>query len=501
MEMDHDACYRVFLARDPRFDGRVFVGVRTTRIYCRPICPARTPKRANVSFYVSAAAAQQAGFRPCLRCRPELSPELAGRIGTSSLVSQALRLIESGALGEGDVGSLAKRLRVTPRHLRRVFAERLGVSPKALIHARRIHLAQQLICDTQMPMIDVALASGFGSVRRFNEAFKALFGRPPATLRKRRSDNSGPHSAKTITVRLPYSPPYDWAQLLSFLARHAVPGVEVIRGDTYIRSISLGEAHGSIRIAPRTGSQLSATILFPKLNALPAIIDRIRSMLDLALDPHPINLHLSTDPLLAPLIAARPGLRIAGYWQGFEVAVRAMLGQALPLEMAMQLAGELAAHHGAPLMAEFASLDEDVMRTFPSPEALVDANLTPLAMPGALAKSLRSLARTVVANPEWFNGRATVEETVVGLRSVLGIGEVMAQYVAMRELRDSDAFPATDVVLIKAAQDAGRGSSAKSLLDRAERWRPWRAYAAEHLSASLSPHTSGDLSPATGVPL
>jgi AraC family transcriptional regulator of adaptative response / DNA-3-methyladenine glycosylase II len=486
MEMDHDACYRVFLARDSRFDGRLFVGVRTTGIYCRPICPARTPKLANVSFYVSAAAAQQAGFRPCLRCRPELSPELGGCIGTSSLVLRALRLIESGSLDEGDVGSLATRLRVTPRHLRRVFAEHLGASPKALIHGRRIHLAQQLICDTQMSMTDVAMASGFGSVRRFNETFKAMFGRPPAKLRKRRDGEEAGHSAKTITVRLPYSLPYDWAQLLSFLARHAVAGVEVIRGDAYIRSISLGETHGSIRIAPRSGTELSATILFPKLKALPTIIDRIRRMLDLALDPHPINQHLSADPLLAPLIAARPGLRIAGYWQGFEAAARAMLEQTLPLEMAAQLAGELAARYGVPLTAEFASLDEGVMRTFPSPEAIVDADLTSLAMSDALAKSLRALAGTVVANPEWFNGRATVEEAVLGLRSTLGIDEVTAQNIAIHELRDSDAFPSTDVVLIQAAQGATGAFSAASLLNHAERWRPWRAYAAAHLRATAT---------------
>jgi AraC family transcriptional regulator of adaptative response / DNA-3-methyladenine glycosylase II len=487
MDMDHDACYRVLLARDSRFDGRLFVGVKTTGIYCRPICPARTPKQVNVNFYGSAAAAQEAGFRPCLRCRPELSPDLASRNGSSSTVSRALRLIANGALEDADVETLANRLGVGARQLRRLFARHLGASPIAVAQTQRVHLAKQLIHDTQMSMVDVALASGFGSVRRFNEAFKDLFGRHPASLRRQRRGPRPEYERDAIDVRLSYSPPYDWDEMLSFLSARAIPGVERVVGDAYVRSIEVAAECGLVSVRPSAHGELTARIHFSKLSALPAIIARLRRVFDLAADPTTINAHLARDRLLRPLIAARPGLRVAGAWDGFELAVRAILGQQISVVAARQLAGKLVSRFGQPLPVEFAAICADVTHVFPAPAQLMNADIITLGMPGKRGMALNSLARAVVDEPGILGQRNTLEEAVQALRVLPGIGEWTAQYIAMREMREPDAFPAADVALIRAMQAVcGRRFSPDDFLLRAENWRPWRAYAAAHLWASLN---------------
>src|SRR5437016_4300620 len=267
MDMDRTACYRAISTRDARFDGRLFVGVKTTGIYCRPICPARTPKFENVSFYPSAAAAQQAGFRPCLRCRPEISPELAFWRGTSNTVSRALALIEAGGLDDNDVEGLANRLGVGARQLRRLFHRHIGASPVTVAQTRRVLLAKQLIHETSLPMAEVALASGFNSVRRFNETFRALFGRPPATLRHLR--DKGKREAGSLTVRLAYRPPYDWDAMLSFLGHRAIPRVEMVSGRSYKRSIGFGGNRGMVTVTPADGHRVEVAIRFPDLAALP----------------------------------------------------------------------------------------------------------------------------------------------------------------------------------------------------------------------------------------
>jgi AraC family transcriptional regulator of adaptative response / DNA-3-methyladenine glycosylase II len=486
MDMDHAACYRAIQARDRRFDGRLFVGVRTTGIYCRPICPARTPKRVNVLFYSTAAAAQEAGFRPCLRCRPEMSPDLIARTGASNIVSRALRLMENGVLDGGKIEALATRVGISERQLRRLFANEVGASPKAVSQTYRVHLAKQLIHDTQMPMVDVALASGFGSVRRFNETFKQLYDRPPASLRRQRQAERSNRSNDAIMVRLPYSPPYDWDQMVSFFAHRAIPGVELVTGDTYVRSVCLGGACGVIAVSPSTRDELIARIHFPKFAALPAIIGRIRRVFDLAADPHPINTHLSKDRVLAPLIAARPGLRVAGAWDGFELAVRGILGQQITVVAARGLAGKLAARYGRTVPAELRAPYAGITHVFPTPEAMMDGDIASLGMPGARGRALASLARTVAQNPDLLSRRNTLMEAVLALRSLPGIGEWTAQYIAMRELREPDAFPAADVGLMRAMGSGGKRPSAEELAHRAEAWRPWRAYAAAHLWASLT---------------
>ncbi len=479
MDIDDDACYRAVQTRDARFDGRFFTAVKTTGIYCRPICPARTPKRQNVVFYPTAAAAQEAGFRPCLRCRPETSPDLGAWRGVSNTVSRALVLIEAGALDEGDVEALAGRLGVGERQLRRLFRRHLGASPVAVAQTRRVLLAKQLIHETRLPMTEVALASGFGSVRRFNETFRQLYDRPPIALR--RSAHEPASAAGAVTLRLPYKPPFDWDAILAFLAPRAIPGVEVVEGGVYARAIAVGGAKGAFIARPAEGDRLAVTVRFPKLEALPAIIARIRRLFDLAADPVAIGEHLSKDAHLAPLVAARPGLRVPGAWDGFEVGVRAILGQQITVAAAIRIAGRIAAEYGEPL-------DEPVpgfpglTRVFPTAEVLAVADLSGLPMPRARSSSLSGLAAAVAANPRLFGPRATLEEAIATLRRLPGVGEWTAQYIAMRELREPDAFPAADIGLMRAMADAaGVRPSAAALTARAEAWRPWRAYAAIHL--------------------
>jgi AraC family transcriptional regulator, regulatory protein of adaptative response / DNA-3-methyladenine glycosylase II len=496
MDLHDDACYRAILTRDARFDGRLFVGVKTTGIYCRPICPARTPRRENVRFYPTAAAAQSAGFRPCLRCRPEVSPDRGSWQTTSVTVARALTLIEAGALDRGDVETLAAGLGVGERQLRRLFQDHVGASPIAVAQTRRVLLAKQLIHETHLPMIEVALAAGFGSVRRFNETFQQLFKRPPAALRRTRGHDC-PALGDAVTLRLPYRPPYDWDAILAFLAARAIPGVEVVSDGHYARTIELSGAQGMIVVEPGAGNWLQATIRFPRLEALPAIIARVRRVFDLAADPLAIGAHLAEDPALAPLVAARPGLRVPGAWDGFELAVRAILGQQITVSAATRLAGKLVGCHGTPL-AEDEQPIPGLTHVFPRPDSMARADLSTLGMPRARAAALSALAAAVLADPHLFGAPRGLDEAIERLRSLPGIGEWTAQYIAMRELREPDAFPAADVGLMRAlADDQARRPTPRELLTRAEQWRPWRAYAALHLWASLTPTVAADRA---GVP-
>jgi AraC family transcriptional regulator, regulatory protein of adaptative response / DNA-3-methyladenine glycosylase II len=485
MDMDRTACYRAISTRDARFDGRLFVGVKTTGIYCRPICPARTPKFENVSFYPSAAAAQQAGFRPCLRCRPETSPDLAFWRGTSNTVSRALALIEAGGLDDADVEGLADRLGVGARQLRRLFRQHVGASPIAVAQTRRVLLAKQLIHETTLPMAEVALASGFNSVRRFNETFQQLFGRPPASLRRIR--DRGKREAGALSVHLTYRPPYDWEAMLAFLAARAIPGVEAVADRVYHRSIAIGDAVGVLSVALADKNRVNATVRFPNMAALPTIIARVRRVFDLAADPDAIGAHLSQDPALAPLVLARPGLRVPGAWDGFELAVRAIFGQQITVPAATKLLGKLVLAHGM-LLPEEISGSDGLTHVFPQPASIAGCDLQ-LGMPRARLAAVTSLAKALVADPAIFSAGASLEAAIAKLRALPGIGEWTAQYIAMRELREPDAFPAADIGLMRAlAMPDGRRPTAPELLVLAERWRPWRAYAALHLWASQIHH-------------
>jgi AraC family transcriptional regulator, regulatory protein of adaptative response / DNA-3-methyladenine glycosylase II len=481
MDLEHDACYRAICLRDARFDGRFFTGVKTTGIYCRPVCPARTPRSVNVIFYPTAAAAQEAGFRPCLRCRPETAPDLGAWRGTSNTVSRALTLIEFGALDDGDVDALAGRLGVGGRQMRRLFRQHLGASPVAVAQTRRVLLAKQLIHETRLPMAEVAFAAGFGSVRRFNETFRALFRRAPGDLRRASRPDVSAGSRGEIVVRLPYHPPYDWPAMLEFLRRRAIAGIEQVTGDRYARTVQLGGVQGTVSVESDKGNTLRATIRFSTLSALPAIIARLRRVFDLAADPVAIAAHLAKDPALAPLVEARPGLRVPGAWDGFELAIRAVLGQQITVSAAVRLAGKLVASHGERL----AQPDGDLTHLFPRAEVVASADLSSLGMPRSRAAALSAVAAAAAADPHLFDANCTLDEAVRRLRSIRGVGEWTAQYIALRQLREPDAFPAADVGLMRAmACRDGRGHSSSELLDRANMWRPWRAYAAQHLWAS-----------------
>jgi AraC family transcriptional regulator of adaptative response / DNA-3-methyladenine glycosylase II len=481
MDLDHDACYRAVRLRDTRFDGRFFTAVKTTRIYCRPICPARTPHSRNVMFFPTAAAAQEAGFRPCLRCRPETAPDMPAWRGTSNTVSRGLALIELGALDGGNVEALAERLGVGERQMRRLFRQHLGASPIGVAQTRRILLAKQLIHETRLPMTEIAFAAGFGSIRRFNETFLALFGRPPGALRRLGGADVAVADQGEFSLLLRYKPPYDWSAMLGFLKQRAIPGVEWVANGTYSRTIALGGVQGRISVQPAAGNALRASIRIPKLAMLPNIIARLRRQFDLAADPLSIAAHLATDPVLAPLLKQRPGLRVPGAWDGFELAIRAVLGQQITVSAAIQLAGKLVAAYGAPL----SDPDRDLTHVFPTAAALAGADLTALGMPRSRAATLSGVAAAALANPELFGAHCGLEEAIARLRSIRGIGEWTAQYIALRQLREPDAFPAADVGLMRALTDeTGQRPSAPQLLARAQAWRPWRAYAAQHLWAS-----------------
>lgn len=476
MNLSTDTCYQALLARDARYDGRFFTCVTSTGIYCRPICPALAPKPENCRFVASAAAAQEAGFRPCLRCRPECAPDSPAWAGTSTTVKRALRLIDEGALDDAGVEALAERMGVGSRQLRRLFQCHVGASPLAVAQTRRVLLAKQLLHETELPLVDVALASGFGSVRRFNEVFQHLYGRAPGSLRRRRAE---PTQAPVLTLRLPYRPPYDWQAILAFLARRLIPGLERIDGEGYHRVFRLGEAVGSVSVKNAVGdSALQVSIRLPELAKLPGVIARLRRLFDLQADPDAIRQGLGRDPALAPLVERRPGLRVVGGWDAFEVAVRSILGQQVSVDAATRLAGRLVERLGERLEGQAGSgLD----RLFPAPERFTFDEIKALGMPGARATALVRLAATYREQPRLFDRRQDLDESVAHLCALPGIGEWTAHYIAMRGLQESDAFLPTDVALQRVLAEQGRRPTPHELLARAEAWRPWRAYAVMHL--------------------
>ena len=482
MELDERVCERARRARDARFDGRFFVGVVSTGIYCRPVCPAPTPKRANVRFFPSAAAAAQAGFRPCLRCRPEASPSTPVWLGSSATVSRALKLIAGGSLDAAGVEKLADRLGIGSRHLRRLFLHHLGATPVAVAQTRRLHFAKKLIDETALPMTQVALSAGFGSLRRFHAMFQAHYGRSPGDLRR-----IGPQAADTgpsgeYRFRLMFRPPYDWPALLTFLASRAIPGVESAYGNAYRRTISVGGENGFLEACPLEGKPgLEVRVHFPDPCALLVILERVRRMFDLGADPAEIGRHLRKDPWLAAAVAHRPGLRVPGAWDGFELAVRAVLGQQVTVKGASVLAGRLAQEFG--VRTGYGLL-------FPPPEVLAEADCRRIGLTRARAQTLRELARAVCRGDVSFEGARGLDTFVAEFCAIPGIGEWTAHYVAMRALGEPDAFPASDRGLLRAVAGDTGGLTAKGLARRAEAWRPWRAYAAMHLWTALSDRTA-----------
>ncbi len=472
MNLDLQVCSRARLSRDARFDGKFFIGVLGSGVYCRSICPAPTAKEKNVRYFASAAAAAEAGFRPCLRCRPECSPGTPAWLGTPSTVSRALRLIGESGLEDGGVEVLAERLGVGSRHLRRLFLRHLGATPSAVAQTRRLHFAKKLIDETRLPMNQVAVASGFGCVRRFNDGIRKVYHRTPTQIRRlARQTEIQPENQ--YLFRLRFRPPYNWNRMLAFLTPRATPGVEVVEMGTYRRSISLDGKRGFFEVSlDEANDTLVAKIQFGDPCSLFFIVERIRSMFDLNADWSAIARGLRSDPVLDGRVESEPGLRVPGCWNGFELATRAILGQQITVKGATALAGRIVKAFGHPFQGP-----NGLTHLFPTPEVLAEANLASIGMPGARAETIRSLARAVCTGHISFEGIVETNAFLTRLCEIPGIGKWTAQYVAMRALGEPDAFPSSDLGLLRALEL----ESSRELERRAEAWRPWRAYAAMYL--------------------
>lgn len=467
------------LSRDPRFDGYFFVGVKTTGIYCRPVCPVKLPKSENVTFFKSAAAAASEGFRPCLRCRPEASPGTPAWSGTSATVSRAMRLISEGALDGDDVDVLASRLGVGSRHLCRLFDRHLGASPLAVAQTRRVHFAKRLIDNTNLKMSDVALSSGYKSVRRFNAHFKAVYDQTPSIMRSKRNIETGLLAG--FTFKLNYRPPYDWEHMLRFLELRAVPGVEAVIDNAYVRNFILDGEPGVIRIEHLPAENcLASKIEINDPARLLTIVERIKRIFDLTADPHEISqgLTASDQPgdILQRLIVRFPGTRIPGCWDSFEVAVRAIVGQQISVAGATTVMGRLVRQYGVTIPAA-SKCKSRPGYLFPAPEELARLDINRLSMPRGRARAIKDMARAVAAGDIDFTD--DFEMLIRALKSIKGIGDWTAQYIVMRACGAPDAFLAGDLVLQKVvAREMGKKLSLRELEQAAEQWRPWRAYAA-----------------------
>jgi AraC family transcriptional regulator of adaptative response / DNA-3-methyladenine glycosylase II len=496
LPFDATVLERARLSRDPRFDGKFFIAVTSTGIYCRPICPASPPRRGNVRYYISAAAAAEAGFRPCLRCRPEAAPGTPAWLGTSAVVRRALRLINEGALDEVSVGEFAARVGVGARHLDRLFLQHVGASPLAVAQTRRLHFAKRLIDESGLPMTQIALAAGFGSLRRFNDAFQKAYRRPPRELRRDRREPPGRGAGGEVSLALSYRPPYDWNHLRGFLAARATPGVERVDEESYARLIRTDAGHAVIQVRPLAGKDaLELRVHGAAATALFQIATAARRVFDLAADPVLLAAGLGSDPLLRPLLRRRPGVRIPGTWDAFECSVRAVLGQQVTVAAARTLAGRLVARAGEPAVTTVSGLD----RLFPTPQALAAANLDGLGLTGARIAALKALALAVIEGRVVFERPA--EEVIASLVELPGFGEWTAQYIALRALGEPDAFLSADLIVRRMAAGSGTALTVKELDRRAEAWRPWRGYAVMHLwcaagdrtAARAEPGNSGDV--------
>ncbi len=477
MLLDADQCYRALRTHDTRFDGRFFVGVGTTRIYCRPVCSARTPHRVNCSFFPSAAAAEAQGFRPCLRCRPELAPGYAVVDANRRLAQAAANLMEDGRLVDATLADLAATLRVTDRHLRRVFQQEFGVSPVEYAQTQRLLLAKRLLTDTDLPVIEVAMASGFSSLRRFNDLFRTRYRMTPRELR-----HASPARTATdrLTFDLAYRPPYDWAAMLAFLERRAIAGVEAVDARAYHRTLRFerkGRTHAgwiSVEPSPRR-SALRVAVSASLAGALPGVLARVKQLFDLSCHPDEIA------AVLGKLAKANPGLRLPGAVDPFEVAVRAVLGQQITVKAAATLARRFVDAFGDAIETP----DARLTRLFPRPATIAacdPARIAALGIVAARAKAIVALAQEIEAGRLRLDAAADVNEAMTALERIPGIGPWTAQYIAMRALSWPDAFPHPDVAVMKALKE----KRPRAALEKAERWRPWRAYAVLHLWRTLT---------------
>ena len=483
MLKDFEHRYRVVRGRDARFDGRFYVAVTSTGIYCRPSCPAVTPRRSNVTFYPTAAAAQGAGFRACKRCRPDAVPGSPEWDVRTDVVARAMRLIADGVVDRDGVSGLARRLGYTERHLNRLLAAEVGAGPLALARARRAHNARLLIETTELPITDVAFASGFASVRQFNDTIREVFAATPRELRRARG-HKGEGARGGISLRLPFREPFDTDGMLQFLGTRAVAGVEHFDGETYRRTLRL--PHGSAIVAISDGGNHVLCVLeLEELRDLGTAVHRCRRLLDLDADPAAVADVLGDDPLLGPLVRRSPGRRIPGSVDGAELAFRAVLGQQVSVAGARTLAGRLVARCGGRLPGSLAAVDDGLTHLFPGPGDVARADLDDLGVPAARAEALRGLASALHSSSISLDPGSDREEVERQLMELRGIGPWTASYVAMRALGDPDSFLPTDLGVRQAIRKLGHADDKRSVAALAERWRPWRAYATQHLWASL----------------
>jgi AraC family transcriptional regulator of adaptative response / DNA-3-methyladenine glycosylase II len=473
---DPHICEQARLSRDARFDGLFFTAVSSTGIYCRPVCPAPTPKRENVHYYANPAAAEAAGFRPCLRCRPELAPGNDQWQRGDHVVARALKLIEAGVLAEQSLDELAARVGIGARQLRRLFVERVGAPPISVHTTRRLLFAKQLLTETALPVTEVALASGFRSLRRFNAAFLQANRIPPRELRRHPRAAAG----AALVLRLGYRPPYDFEALLAFLRTRALPGVELVDEQSYARVFGPVDAPGWLRLSawPDGEHALQLQLHCPQPTRLLGVVTTLRRMFDLDANPQAIADTFRHDAILGPLLARRPGLRLPGGWDGFEIAVRAILGQQISVAAARTLATRIVQRWGESLpTAPMAGLE----RLFPTPAALAQADLREIGLTTTRAATISGMAQALLDGRVDFRAEQSLDEFVARWVALPGIGEWTAHYMAMRALSDPDAFPAADLILRREATTDVTPLSTKALTLRADAWRPWRAYAVIHL--------------------
>lgn len=473
---DPDTCLGATRSRDPRFDGWFYVAVTSTGIYCRPSCPAAAAKTEHLRFYPTAAAAQAAGYRACLRCRPDASPGSPEWDLRAGVAGRAMRLIRDGVVDREGVSGLARRLAYSPRQLRRLLLQELGAGPVALARAQRAQTARTLVETTDLPLADVAFAAGFGSVRQFNDTMREVFARSPRELRSRAAGRRPAARPGGLSLRLPFRHPLHAASLLEFLALRAVPGVEEVEGGVFRRTLRLSRGAGIIACEPRDG-HLSCDLRLTDLRDLAIAVARVRGLFDLDADPVAVDSALGGSRLLAPLVAAAPGRRVAGTVDGGELAVRAIAGQQVSVVSARRVLARLTEAFGEAL----AQPDGSLTHTFPAPAALADADPARLPMPARRAATIRLLTHALADGRIDLDPGADRDEATARLLALPGIGPWTVEYVRMRALGDTDAFPAADKGLLRGSNRLGAPGTPAALDTLAEAWRPWRAYAAQHL--------------------
>jgi AraC family transcriptional regulator of adaptative response / DNA-3-methyladenine glycosylase II len=479
--LDPDRCWAIVEAGDPRFDGWLFCGVTSTGIYCRPSCPARTPKRANVRFYPTAAAAQGAGFRACKRCRPDATPGSPEWDRRADVVGRAMRLIADGVVDREGIPGLASRLGYSDRQVHRQLVAVVGAGPLAIARAQRAQTARVLLETTGVPITDVAFAAGFSSVRQFNATIREVFAVAPRDLRERARRHGRAQASGAVELRLPYRAPLEAEDLLGFLGTRAVPGVEErVEDGGYRRSLRLPHGAGVVELRPADG-HVAARFVLDDLRDLAAAVQRSRALLDLDADPHAVGEALGRDAVLGAVVRRAPGRRVPGHVDGHELAVRAVLGQQVSVAGARTLAGRLVAAHGELLARPVGG----VTHLFPTAAALAASDPAGLAMPGARRAALLGLCAAVARGDVVLDAGADRDEARRRLLALPGIGPWTADYVAMRALRDPDAFLPSDLGVRHAVERLGHDGRPAAVTALAERWRPYRAYALIHLWASL----------------